>query len=50
MTVDGSVKLADGTTVTADDAYLVRSILDADAEMVSGYRAGVMSAQFLPVS
>jgi mono/diheme cytochrome c family protein len=40
------VKLADGTTVTADDAFLVRSILDPDAEVVSGYRPGVMAAQF----
>lgn len=40
------VKLSAGTTVTADDAFLVRSILDPDAEIVSGYRPGVMSAQF----
>lgn len=40
------VKLADGRTVTADDAFLLRSILDPDAEIVSGYRPGVMSAQF----
>ena len=38
------VKLADGRTVTADDAFLLRSILDPDAEIVSGYRPGVMSA------
>ncbi len=31
------VELDDGTTVTADDAYLVRSILEPDAEIVEGY-------------
>jgi hypothetical protein len=30
--------------VTADDAYLRRAIADPDAEIVKGYRAGVMSA------
>jgi cytochrome c551/c552 len=40
------VKLTDGTTVTADDPFLIRAILDPDAEIVSGYRPGVMSAQF----
>jgi mono/diheme cytochrome c family protein len=38
------VELEDGTTVTADDAYLRRAIADPDAEIVKGYRAGVMSA------
>ena len=41
---DSSVTLTSGQTVTADDAYLERSIADADAEIVKGYRAGVMSA------
>jgi len=40
----GTVTLADGSTVTADDAYLERSIADADAQIVKGYRAGVMPA------
>ncbi|HVN60805.1 MAG TPA: c-type cytochrome [Gaiellaceae bacterium] len=37
------VVLADGTAVTADDAYLTRSITDPDAQIVKGFRAGVMS-------
>lgn len=32
------VRLLDGSTVTRDDAYLERSILDAAAEVVHGYR------------
>jgi mono/diheme cytochrome c family protein len=39
-----TVTLANGQTVTADDAYLERSITDADAEIVKGYSEGVMSA------
>jgi cytochrome c oxidase subunit II len=39
-----TVTLADGSSVTADDAYLERSIIDADAQIVKGYRAGVMPA------
>jgi|SRR5689334_6900907 mono/diheme cytochrome c family protein len=39
-----TVTLTTGQTVTADDAYLERSIAAADAEIVKGYRAGVMSA------
>jgi mono/diheme cytochrome c family protein len=39
-----AVTLTSGQTVTADDAYLERSIADADAEIVKGYHAGVMSA------
>lgn len=39
-----SVTLADGSTVTADDGYLARAITAADAEIVKGYRPGVMSA------
>jgi cytochrome c2 len=38
------VELDDGTTVTADDEYLRRAITDPDAQIVKGYRAGVMSA------
>jgi cytochrome c oxidase subunit II len=39
-----SVELADGTTVTAEDAYLQKSITDPDADIVKGYSAGIMSA------
>jgi len=35
------VQLEDGTTVTADDAYLTRAILDPSAEIAEGSR-GVM--------
>lgn len=31
------VQLEDGTTVVADDAYLIRSIVEPDAEEVAGY-------------
>jgi cytochrome c2 len=40
----GSVALSTGKSVTADDAYLARSITDPDAEVVKGYRPGIMSA------
>ena len=36
--------LANGRTVSADHEYIVRSIVDPDAEIVKGYRAGLMSA------
>ena len=36
------VTLADGRTVTADDDYLRRSIREPDAEIVAGFRPGVM--------
>lgn len=39
-----SVTLSTGQTVTADDAYLEQSIADPDAQIVKGYRSGVMSA------
>ncbi len=39
-----SVALADGSTVTADGAYLARSITDPDAQVVKGYQPGIMSA------
>jgi cytochrome c551/c552 len=44
------VKLADGTTTTATDAYLITSILAPDAQIVKGYRRGVMSLRFPPGS
>ena len=40
----GTITLANGQTVTADDAYLEQSIADPDAQIVKGYRAGFMSA------
>jgi mono/diheme cytochrome c family protein len=39
-----TVELTDGRTVTAGDAYLEQSITDPDAQIVKGYRAGIMSA------
>jgi mono/diheme cytochrome c family protein len=42
------VKLTDGTTVTADDAYLLESITDPDKQIVSGYAAGIMSSVIKP--
>ena len=38
------VRLADGSTVVADDAYLLRAIVDPNAEVVEGYEAGLMQA------
>jgi cytochrome c2 len=37
------VQLTDGSTVTADDAYLAKAITDPDAEIVKGYQKGVMA-------
>jgi cytochrome c oxidase subunit 2 len=37
------VKLTTGQTVTADEAYLLESILDPDKQVVQGYQPGVMS-------
>lgn len=37
-----SVTLDNGQTVTADDAYLERSITNPDAQVVKGYHAGIM--------
>jgi mono/diheme cytochrome c family protein len=39
----GTTTLTSGKTVTADDAYLARSIADPDAEIVKGYTAGLMA-------
>ncbi len=39
---NSTVKLADGSTVTADEAYLRQAIQDPDATIVDGYPAGVM--------
>ncbi|MGH2971596.1 MAG: c-type cytochrome [Gaiellaceae bacterium] len=43
--VSGSnVTLTSGQSVTADDAYLEQSIASPDAQIVKGYRSGVMAA------
>src|SRR5262249_26373322 len=38
-----TVKLTDGQTVTADDNYFFASIAAPDAQIVSGFRPGVMT-------
>ncbi|HZU07185.1 MAG TPA: cytochrome c [Chloroflexota bacterium] len=38
------VRLANGQTVTADEAYLRESILEPDAKIVEGYPAEVMAS------
>jgi mono/diheme cytochrome c family protein len=43
-----TVTLGDGSTVTADDAYLARSITDPDAQISEGYAAGIMAAAVAP--
>jgi len=42
------VRLADGSTVTADRAYLLRSIASPDSQVVLGYSPGMMSARVVP--
>lgn len=37
------VHLVGGKTVTADDAYLTKSIEDPDADIVAGYQKGLMA-------
>ena len=44
------VQLTSGQTVTADPAYLAKSIDDPDAEIVKGYAPGIMSAVIKPGS
>ena len=44
------VILSTGQTVTADDAYLLESIMDPDAKIVKGFPKGVMSATIRPGS
>jgi mono/diheme cytochrome c family protein len=39
----GTSTLTTGETVTADDAYLERSIADPDAQIVKGYHPGIMA-------
>jgi mono/diheme cytochrome c family protein len=42
------VKLTNGKTVTADDAYLTESIIAPDDQIVDGFSAGVMSRTLSP--
>ena len=44
----GSVDLEDGTTVTADDAYLREAITRPDAETVKGFRPVMPRREFAP--
>jgi mono/diheme cytochrome c family protein len=44
------VQLSTGQTVTADDAYLLASILDPDKQIVKGFQKGIMSATIPPGS
>ena len=39
-----------GQTVTANDAYLLESILDPDKQIVKGFKKGIMSATIAPGS
>ncbi|HKB94939.1 MAG TPA: cytochrome c [Gaiellaceae bacterium] len=39
-----TVTLTDGATVTANDTYLEQAIANPDAQIVKGYRAGIMPA------
>ena len=39
----GTTTLTTGQSVAADDAYLQRSIADPDAQIVKGYRQGIMT-------
>ena len=42
------VQLTNGKAVTADDAYLLESIEDPDAEIVKGFQPGIMSGVIKP--
>jgi cytochrome c2 len=42
------VQLANGQTVTADDAYLIQSIEDPDKDIVQGFQPGIMSGVIKP--
>jgi cytochrome c2 len=44
------VQLDNGKTVTADEAYLLQSIEDPDADVVKGFPKGIMSATIRPHS
>lgn len=42
-----TVQMTDGSSVTADEAYITESIQNANAKVVNGYPAGVMPQQFI---
>jgi cytochrome c oxidase subunit II len=44
------VQLSDGSTVTADAAYLTKSIDDPNAQVVKGFNKGVMASTIRPGS
>ena len=44
------VQLSNGQTVTANDAYLLESIMDPDKQITQGFPKGVMSASIPPGS
>jgi mono/diheme cytochrome c family protein len=44
------VQLSTGQTVTANDTYLLESILDPDKQIVKGFQKGIMSATIRPGS
>lgn len=41
-----AVELADGTTVTADDAYITSSIVNPNLQIVKGYNPGLMPQNY----
>jgi len=45
---DSTVQLTTGKSVKADDAYLLKSIEDPDAEIVKGFSPGIMSGVIKP--
>jgi cytochrome c2 len=47
---DSKVQLSTGQTITANDAYLLASIMDPDKQIVKGFPKGVMSATIPPGS
>lgn len=44
------VELADGRTVVADEEYLLRSVLEPDADTVAGFPPGLMASAVRPGS
>jgi len=44
------VQLSNGQTVTANEAYLLESIINPDKQIVKGFPKGVMSATIPPGS
>lgn len=45
---DAERKLTDGSTATADDAYLLESITNPDKRIVAGFQPGIMSSTIKP--